>query len=65
MRKEAPMGLAFIEKLFGILIIIMGAIVFQYTRLTKEIESVGFGLFIFFGLVLIALGVFMILAKGR
>jgi len=65
MRKEAPIGLAFIEKLFGLLIIIMGAIVFQYTRMTKEIEGVGFGLFIFFGLVLIALGVFIILAKGK
>lgn len=61
---RAPVGLAVLEKLFGLLIIIMGVIVFYYTRRTKGIEGVGFGFFIFFGLVLIALGVFMVLTKS-
>ena len=65
MSREAPAGLAVLEKLFGLLIIIMGVIVFHYTRRTKGIEGGGFGFFIFFGLMLIAVGVFMTLTKVR
>lgn len=64
MRRETTSWLTILEKFFGLLIIILGIIVFYYTQLTK-IEGIVFGFFIFFGLVLIASGVFMLLAQGK
>ncbi len=63
MRREAPAGLTIVEKFSGLLIIILGVIVFYYTRRT-EIEGIGFPLIIFFGFALIALGAFMIITKS-
>ena len=64
MRRETTSWLTILEKFFGLLIIILGIIVFYYTQLTR-IGGIVFGFFIFFGLVLIASGVFMILAQGK
>ncbi|MCK4952549.1 hypothetical protein KAS14_02015 [Candidatus Bathyarchaeota archaeon] len=64
MRRETTTWLTIIEKFFGLLIIILGIIVFYYTQQIR-IEGIVFGFFIFFGLVLIASGVFMILAQGK
>jgi len=64
MKRERTTWLTILEKFFGLLIIILGIIVFYYTQRTK-IEGIVFGFFIFFGLVLIASGIFMVLAQGR
>lgn len=64
MRRETTTWLTILEKFFGLLIIILGIIVFYYTQLTR-IEGIVFGFLIFFGLVLIASGVFMIWAQGK
>ena len=65
MKRETPTGLVIIEKISGLLIIILGIIVFYYTRQLHGLESIGYALFIFFGLVLIALGLFITLVKSQ
>jgi hypothetical protein len=65
MSREAPAGLAVIEKVFGLMIIVMGGIVFYYTQNTEGIEGVGRSFFVFFGLALVVLGVFMTYIKVR
>jgi len=62
---EVPAGLTLMEKIFGLLLTIMGFIAVYYAWQTQGLEHVGFGLFVTFGLVLIALGIFMVLAKAE
>ena len=60
-----PAGLTFMEKIFGLLLTIMGFIAVYYALQTQGLEHFGLSFFVAFGLVLIALGIFMVLAKGE
>jgi len=62
---EAPAGLTLMEKIFGLLLIIMGLIAVYYAWQTQGLEHFGLGFFVTFGIVLIALGIFMVLAKAE
>lgn len=64
-RIGAPTGLTVLEKFFGLILIVIGVVVFHYTRLSEGIEGLGFSLFIFFGLVLIILGVFSLITQAK
>lgn len=59
---EAPMGLTIMEKLVGFLMIAIGAITFYvtYTNLTSAVNPV---IFLAAGIVLIAVGILLVLAK--
>jgi hypothetical protein len=69
--EEEPVGLKFGEYLFGILIIIIGFLVFyyaftSYSSLSTVVTSMPFivpGLFLFAGAVLFVVGVLFIFAK--
>ena len=62
---EVPAGLTLMEKIFGLLLTLMGFIVIYYAWQTQGLEHFGFGFFVTFGLVLMALGIFMVLAKAE
>jgi len=62
---EAPAGLTISEKFFGLLLIVFGAILFYYTQQTPALRGVGFIFFPVFGIALIVLGIFMVLAKAE
>jgi len=62
---EVPAGLTLMEKIFGLVLIIMGFVAVYYAWQTQGLEHFGFGFFVAFGLVLIALGIFMVLAKAE
>jgi len=61
---EAPIGLTIIEKLVGLLMITIGAITFYvtYTNLSSAVNPV---IFLVTGIVLIALGILLVLAKAE
>ncbi len=61
---EAPIGLAIMEKLIGLLMIAIGAITFYvtYTNLSSAVNPV---LFLAAGIVLVVLGIFLVLAKAE
>jgi len=62
---EAPAGLTISEKILGFLLIFFGAIFFYYTMQTPTIRDSGFIFFPIFGIGLIVLGIFMVLAKAE
>jgi len=59
---EAPIGLTLMEKLVGFLMIAVGAITFYvtYTNLTSAVNPI---VFLAAGILLIALGILLVLAK--
>jgi len=61
---EAPIGLTIIEKLVGLLMIAIGAITFYvtYTNLSSAVNPV---IFLATGIILIALGILLVLAKAE
>jgi len=63
--KEAPIGLTIMEKLIGLLIIIIGFITFYVTYI--NIASIGSNpvFFMVLGLALIVVGVFLVIAKAE
>jgi predicted phage tail protein len=65
--KEAPIGLTIAEKFFGLLTIIIGAIIiyFTYTNPPSSGGQVAGYSFVFLiaGLALVAFGIFLLLAK--
>jgi len=63
MDKGFPSGLAIIEKFFGVIILILGILILRYTQQTHGLESIGYGFFIFFGVVLIGLGAIITITK--
>lgn len=64
MSEETPVGLAVAEKLLGIILIVLGAIIAYYsTELTEGDVSQLAGLFTAAGLIVAATGVFMLIAK--
>ncbi len=59
---EEPLGLKVAEKFFGLLIILLGAIIFYVTY--TNIESLVYPvIFLALGVALIVLGVLMVLAR--
>ena len=70
---EAPAGLTIAEKFFGLIAIIIGALTVYYTYISPPdtlppgVPSGGWfsSIFIVAGLVLIAVGVFLMLAKAE
>lgn len=65
MSEEAPAGLTIIEKFFGLLLVVLGVIVFYYTLQTPRLMGIGFIFFPAFGVLLIALGIFLVLSKAE
>lgn len=67
--KEASTGLTVAEKFFGLIIILIGALVTYFTYVSLEALSEMFGQFsgIFFvsGFILVFIGVFLLLAKAE
>jgi len=65
--KEAPIGLAIAEKLFGLLTLIIGAILIYFTSTNPPAEGgevVGYSLvFMIAGLALVAIGILLVLAR--
>jgi len=65
MSTEAPVGLTIIEKLLGLIIILVGVITFHVTYTNIAIAGTLSILFLAAGLVLIALGIFILIAKAE
>ena len=65
MSREAPIGLTIMEKLLGLLIIIVGFITFYVTY--TNIASIGSEptLFLGLGIALIVIGIFLVIAKAE
>jgi len=67
MSREAPVGLVVAEKFLGLLIIVVGVITVYVTHTNPPMQPVATysGIFTAAGLTLIALGIFLILAKAE
>ena len=67
MSREVPVGLAAAEKFLGLLIIVIGVIMVYVTHTNPPTQPVASysGIFMAAGFALIALGVFLILAKAE
>ena len=65
MSEEKPIGLTIAEKFLGLLVILIGALTvnFTYNDPPEDIVAPFSGIFIAAGIALIAIGVFLILAK--
>jgi hypothetical protein len=65
MSEEKPIGLTIAEKFLGLLVILIGALTinFTYNDPPEDIVAPFVGIFIAAGIALIAIGVFLILAK--
>jgi len=62
--KEAPIGLTFMEKLIGLIMIAVGAITFYvtYTNLSSALNPV---FFLAVGLAMIVIGILLFIAKSE
>ena len=65
MSTEAPIGLTIMEKLLGLIIILVGVITFYVTYTNMAIAGPLPILFLAAGFVLIALGIFILIAKAK
>ncbi len=67
MSREVPVGLVVAEKFAGLLILVIGVIMVYVTYSNPPAQPVAVysGIFIAAGIILIALGVFLILVKGE
>jgi hypothetical protein len=64
MSEDAPIGLAVAEKIFGLVLIIIGAVVAFYSSNPPAGDISQFsGMFTAAGLVIVAVGIFLIIAK--
>jgi len=63
MSKEAPLGLTFMEKLIGLLLISVGSLWFYTTYTNIGSSDRLYGIFLGAGLALIILGIVLVLAK--
>jgi len=69
MSKEPPMGLTIAEKFFGLLSIIIGALLVYFTYTSPpevggQVANFSF-VFIIAGIALVAFGIFLLLAKAE
>ena len=65
MSREAPVGLTIMEKLSGLLIIVIGVILFYVTYTNMSRIGSNPAVFLALGLVLIVVGVFLVIAKAE
>ena len=64
MIEDVPIGLAVAEKLVGLILIIIGAIVAYYSINPPAGDTSHFsGVFVAAGLVIVAIGIFLVIAK--
>jgi hypothetical protein len=64
MSEDAPIGLAVAEKIFGLVLIIIGAVVAFYSSTPPAGDISQFsGMFTAAGLVIVAVGIFLVIAK--
>ena len=60
---EIPAGLTFMEKLFGIILVVLGALFIYLPTVTVSIDIVSASILTFLGIVFIGLGIFAIIIK--
>ncbi|MGC8997833.1 MAG: hypothetical protein ACP5JW_00305 [Candidatus Bathyarchaeia archaeon] len=65
MSEEGSIGITAAEKFFGIILIIVGALATYFTLTSSNVLSVYTWFFGFLSLVLLALGIFLIIAKAE
>jgi hypothetical protein len=65
MSEEGGFGIAAAEKFFGLILVIVGALATYYTLTSNETLGVYTGFFSFLSIVLLALGIFLIIAKAE
>jgi hypothetical protein len=64
MSEDAPIGLAVAEKIFGLILIIIGAVVAFYSSNPPAGDVSHFSsIFTAAGLVIVAVGIFLVIAK--
>lgn len=63
MGEEGSFGLTAAEKFFGLILLIIGALTTYFTFTSTQALGAYSGLFGFLGVVIIALGLFLIIAK--
>jgi hypothetical protein len=64
MSEDAPIGLAVAEKIFGLILIIIGAIVAYYSSNPPAGDISHFaGIFTVTGVVIVVVGIFLVIAK--
>jgi hypothetical protein len=63
MSEKGGFGVALAEKFFGLLLLIVGALATYFTFTSSQNLGVYTGLFGFLGIILLALGLFLIVAK--
>jgi len=63
MSEEGGFGLALAEKFFGLILIIVGSLATYYTFTSSNALEAFTGFFGFLSIVLLALGIFLIIAK--
>jgi len=61
--QEAGFGITLAEKFFGLLLIIIGALAMYYTLTSVSTLGMFTGFFGFLSLILLALGIFLMIAK--
>ncbi len=65
MSKEAPVGLTFMEKLLGLLLIVIGALWFYGTYTVLPGFDPFFSIFLGSALALIIIGIILFIAKNK
>jgi hypothetical protein len=66
MSEETPIGLAFLEKVLGIVLLILGAVITYYSTVPPEGDvSHLSGIFTVAGLVVAGAGILLIIAKNK
>lgn len=67
MSEEMPTGILVVEKLFGLILIIIGAAVAYFTSTSPPTGDTGIlsNLFIIAGIILLGIGVLLVLAKTQ
>ncbi len=66
MSEDAPIGLAFAEKIFGLVFIIIGAIVAYYS-INPPAGDISYfsNIFTVIALIIVAIGIFLVIAKTK
>ncbi len=63
MSEEGGFGLALAEKFFGLLLLIIGVLAMYYVFTAAQVLGAFAGFFGFLNIILIALGLFLLIAK--
>jgi hypothetical protein len=67
MSEEVPTGLLVAEKIFGVILIIVGALITYLTATSPPIGDTGMfsSIFIIVGIVILAIGILLLIAKNE